>query len=319
MKRAGQSLTEYGVVITLVAGVCIVVLTVLGNNLAGTLQGMTAIWMGSPDAPVLTGGTSPALGAPGGGDGSTFTAWTPANYPVDIRAAIETAGGSGTTSQLANTLTAYAAQLLEEGAITPDQHDALINLSNAGHKLSDTLGVLEGFVAQSGGSGQTLAALLGENHRDEMEVFRSGFMMDALIYEGDTNHTVEEAASRLDSIYRRTYENFHTGQYDTFEAYMQEQAQNFQPINAFEAYYLLAQEAGALSDPRVRDLVSFLAGDIHTISKTIAKDSTENVASENSDTVVQAVETTRSNSQVICTTGNGDNSGETVCTPQSGA
>jgi hypothetical protein len=98
---------------------------------------------------------------------------------------------------------------------------------------------------------------------------------------------------------------------------MQDQAQNFQPINAFEAYYLLAQEAGALSDPRVHELISFLAGDIHTISKTIAKDTTENVASENPDKVVHAVESTRSNSQVICTTGNGDNSDQTVCTPQS--
>jgi hypothetical protein len=292
----------------------------MGNTLAGTLQGMMATFQGeasSPQALPDQGSSPPGLAPPlvaGGEGGPPISAWTPENYPVNIREAIETLGGNGTTTQLANTLTAYATQLLEDGAITPDQFNALINLSQSGHTLANVQQKVENAAEQASGNGQLLKTLLAEEGISLLDN-PEGFQVQELSPRGPTNFTLEQKTEGL----RNNYEDPVNGlqvQYGTFEVYLKERYEGLQrsglSVDAFEHAYAIAQEQGALADPRVQELISFLANDIHTVSKAVGRGLVE------VDAISKAVDVTRGNSQVICTTGNGDSSEEVTCRPRSG-
>lgn len=337
MKRAaGQSLVEYSLVIGLVAIVCIGALMVMGTTLSTTFQEMAATWQAGGSSPPANGGQAaqPPLTSnlPELGVGGDFSSWTPANYPVNIRESIETLGGNGTTSQLANTLRAYAEQLLADDAITPEQYNSLINLSNAGHSLANVQQLVEGAVAQADGDRDLLKDLLSSEGMRLLSTSPSGdpdgFWVDSLSFSGSAHQTLADVEARI----RKDYEmSGYSYQYDTFEAYLSATANKFPlgvegsasqnnlregmlvdyPLDNFEIAYLLAKEQGALGDPRVNDLITFLSNDIFSISKSVGM-------GHDVDRISEAVETTRGNSQVICTTGNGD-SGETVCRPQSGS
>ncbi|MBY0405024.1 MAG: hypothetical protein K2X66_14080, partial [Cyanobacteria bacterium] len=72
------------------------------------------------------------------------------NYPTDINSLVETLGPNGTTDLLVDAIRQLAQKLLAKGEITQAQANQLMALANSGHSWSNTQGVIESAVRDSG-------------------------------------------------------------------------------------------------------------------------------------------------------------------------
>lgn len=140
----GQSVSEYGIGIALIALLCIAAATLMGANIQNTVSWMageigqkpiitsSAVNMNEPqikDAAqlALEDGTTIELG----------------NYASNLSQAIETSGANGTTELLTQQLLKQIAHMKEKGEITPVQEEALMALAKQGTRMAAIEKVLE--------------------------------------------------------------------------------------------------------------------------------------------------------------------------------
>lgn len=152
MRSRGQSLSDYTLILALVALVAIGALAMLGDTLqkqfAQTISTkkngtppVTTVAIApapvlaplSPLPPALTGATNAEFTNP---DGSRFAL---ANVPQDLPTLVETVGTDGTTKLYAQNLLALAEGLLESGQIDVTTAAQIRAIANAGFEHSDKM------------------------------------------------------------------------------------------------------------------------------------------------------------------------------------
>jgi Flp pilus assembly pilin Flp len=146
----GNTLTEYGLAITLVAVVAIGPLSQLGKTLSGQFGNM----LGTPGTLSLLKPSSSSTASNTTGSAATSAAFTPSGATNSINATeilsfqelsktVETTGANGSTDMLADTMTKLAEEQLAAGLITESTYNQLIALSNQGHKIASVLQAIE--------------------------------------------------------------------------------------------------------------------------------------------------------------------------------
>lgn len=157
-QSSGQSLAEYGIILSLVAIAGIGGLALFGGSILDGLRGMgpeqtataSAVSQGA-DPPGLNSTASTAVQSqpPSEATGQTGNI-TLSNGKVvsfnsitDMVTSVTTAGANGTTTQLAGSLESLAQALLSAGEITEAEASGLKDLANIGHRMAGMQKVIE--------------------------------------------------------------------------------------------------------------------------------------------------------------------------------
>jgi hypothetical protein len=207
------------------------------------------------------------------------------NYPAQISKNVATTGANGTTALLANQLESIGQQLLASGELTQDQYNALVALANQGHYIGQMERTLEQIAANSTDAAAFKATLM---QYPELAGIASGDYYLVFGYgTGSSDPTlVTDPLGSVDIAHGATKD-----------------------------FLLLYQEvlnSGALNDPAVKQLVDTLTADIGYLSE-VALDSAIDITygaippSQMQEQMVS--DTTHLDSQQICTTGSGTDTG----------
>ncbi|MBY0403404.1 MAG: hypothetical protein K2X66_05865 [Cyanobacteria bacterium] len=152
--QRGQSISEYGIILALVALVAIPVLLSLGQTSTqqiNTLQShqtqlndlsLLAAKQAGGNYTITTGpaiaGTQPVLITLKDGTQLNFL-----NFPTDAGLLVETLGPNGTSELLTNTLRQLGQRLFNEGKISQDEANQFSALANGGHTLGQGVQAIE--------------------------------------------------------------------------------------------------------------------------------------------------------------------------------
>lgn len=154
---SGQSIVEYGLIGGLVLGVSVYLLILLGQTMSTNFTGM----IGSSGSGKMDPGPGTSLGSPGSkqspltspdtleittADGRKISL----NIPNNVSTSIVTAGANGTTTLLAQSIEALAAQLKADGKIDEAGANALTKLANLAHGIARLEFVVEDTMQKSG-------------------------------------------------------------------------------------------------------------------------------------------------------------------------
>ncbi len=307
-KFSGVSMSEYALVAGLVLLLVIPGLSSLGDVLNKVVSNMLpAMAKSSPTSPALVSlppAVQPSPSLPvnnpvvSGGQfsgktiGVSFRAGNGTvdlpNYPSNIQETVQTIGANGATELLSDQLEILAKQLLQKGAITEQQANALIFLANKGHTLAD----MEKGLESSLKSGQNSKALNNVQIVMDVRSFRQ---------DGDPmgNKTTQSYNGILDLVGKMDVE-LATGKPSSNLLYFK---------NAWDA----AERSGAMTNPNVKAIVNQLAGTIYDIANEVGKvtkDFARDKISSPTDVVpMVAAQQTHDNSAGICMVGNGRDSG----------
>ena len=164
----GQSLTEYGLGIGLVALIALAGLTSLGENLNIAFENMIP----KPSPPVavsvppiglanVSGGSGSSQGPAQTGAPAKFSGNSvikPADFTTSLTSTVTTLGANGTTFELAKQLKAMAAKMLASGEITETEANKLYMLANQGYRLADLEKQVEEASKRNGSTGAFLGS-----------------------------------------------------------------------------------------------------------------------------------------------------------------
>jgi hypothetical protein len=234
----GQGVSEYGLIMALVAIGALGALTLLGNNLNFGFK--TMVPEPSSHITSLPAGNQPDVSSHSSSTASQSNArWTRPlhitlqngsqitidGYPDNLSKAIMTIGANGTTTQLLSTLERLIDELLAKGEITEAQASALRTLANRGHDLADREKFIEDYLNNS------------QNSRPQTG--------EAVTYKGKTYSGLDTFSRSMDIL--------------SSGAKKDSQA-------AFDDAYQQALNSAALQDPAVRAVVDTLVQDIVSIA-----------------------------------------------------
>jgi hypothetical protein len=163
--QPGQNLSEYVLAISLVVVLSLGGLSVLAQSQKGFLNNIYNMLAGGGQA---VQAPAPVVPAPNKGNNNNGLLANTFNLPVkgspqvqaafenykntgSMEALVETAGASGTTNVLLESLINAASLQLQGGKISQASYDQIINLSNKGHRLADVQGLVEKTFAQCNG------------------------------------------------------------------------------------------------------------------------------------------------------------------------
>jgi hypothetical protein len=311
MISKGQSVAEYALVGGLVLLVSIPALGTL-NSVFNSKLGQSTTSMGtlqqslasfSPAATGTSAGSGSGQGGTtGSGTGSTVAGAqtltvdlgngktiTVPNYPTNATQLIETAGTSGYTDQLMASISTFAQQLKDAGEITDTQFNALMALSNQGHKMGTIQKFLEDYVSANPTTDPATQTVLynGQSYLLEALIQTTGNNFGS--WDGATKTYVFQPSTDLNAIMSvprdgSSYEN-----------------------DAFIDLYKAALSSGALNNASIKALV-----DNATYAVSAVGDSLEhNLLNRQFDQLDKNVASTftHQNSQAICETGNGSDTG----------
>lgn len=302
-KTSGQSLTEYGLIVSLVVLSAITALSLLGGNTMMTLSNL--VGTASASEPLGTAklteppGSSPVPSAQSPASPATGTAISPpafttangtdiqlANYPIDLHQSVATSGANGTTSLLANNLTSTAQQLLDAGDISQTQFNELMDLANQGHKLATIYGLLE------------------QAHEADMAGKTSmGYENYELMYNGQMTPVWE-----LQGMVGWFNTDPGTG-FVVNDPLNQTMGVSGSDTERFRSLYQSLEQSGALSDPAIMAAVSDMSSQIVMAGKAV-QDWEDILGSQAS-----YGQQTNGNSAGICTTGGSSDTGTHCSNP----
>lgn len=325
----GQSLAEY----TLVAGLLVISGVAGMQMLVGLFaEKQNTMWNSfSASAPRVQ------AAAPGAG-GSGELAFTGTNYPLtiqgyeamvaDMNGIVETSGGAGATKELAAYIKSLAEQALKDGTIDETQANLFQVLANKGHDLGLIQEGLTAAIASAPGSmtkdefAQSPLTINGETRKtfewvrelENLPLYGNGMQPDykELLQKG----SISERAAALAKNFQG---EFYGGR-------------NMQDVNLKAADFLLTyhelEQAGAMDSPELAPVIEQLANTISQLSdgsmKTVQYLALTPInrtqpmeAARQQDAQWQARKTlaknavgTHLNSEGICTTGGGQDSGK---------
>ncbi len=165
----GQSLTEYGLGIGLVALISLAGLTSLGGNLKIALENMipkptppVAVSVALPGGPAKGSGSSSSsqgptqTGAPVSFSGNSVI--KPADFTTNLTSTVTTLGANGTTFELAKQLNAMSAKMLASGEISETEANKLYALANQGYRLANLEKQVEDASKRNSSTGAFLAS-----------------------------------------------------------------------------------------------------------------------------------------------------------------
>ncbi|MEB3286395.1 MAG: hypothetical protein VKJ04_02715 [Vampirovibrionales bacterium] len=159
----GQSLSEYGIAVSLIAVVSVGGIIVLQEDLRDAFSSLLPAPKSSftPLTANIPAGQTVALTSPNstGNAGSTSTdaGLAPVNidspeyldlgqYPANLDQEIDVSGANGTTSKLLAVLDSTIAQALVNGQVTEEQSNALKALAEQGHRIGRIEAVIEDII-----------------------------------------------------------------------------------------------------------------------------------------------------------------------------
>lgn len=287
IRKKGQALTEYGLVIVLLGLAGLGGLVLYGSSVSQELFNLT----GESGQPEISAGLATPPGteiqavvslsaSKQGSEGLTpILNGIPYKSPnsAEIKQMIETAGSNGTTDILASVIERIAAHLAAEEKLSETDAHALLALANQGHRIAGIEKIMEDAVA-------------GSNND------REAFLNTPVVFEGKTYQNAYELVGQK------------IGASDGFSG---------ADISKFEQLQQAAIAALANLPPvegvSVQSVVEQLCGDIRTIAdgfETVTWRVTEDASGSlsNLDKMVASYYTDR-NSAGICSTGSGEDSG----------
>lgn len=303
-RQPGQSMTEYALIGALVALLAIPAMLFLGGHLSGILGGMVS---GGKDT-VQLANTVPAIQAtdedapskPAASTGEAAqavigtakgTMLIIANYPEKLSESVQTVGANGTTELLASQMAEMARQLVSTGELTEDQYDKFMMLANQGHRMAEMEKLVENaFKTTSKPSDLQKRNIVfdGYVYSAENINYMLGFDTgDIALNGGLVNDPTVVSDPLTDSRAR-------------------------EEILVFQNMYKDLLASGALQDPAVKQVVESLARDIGSLSNII---SCAGMAVLYEDVPLDTLQdklvsdTTHLDSQGICSTGSGKDSG----------
>lgn len=194
-------------------------------------------------------------------DGSEITI---DEIPNDLAMSVETVGADGTTDLLASAMTQLADKLLQAGQITPDQANAIRNLSNAGHDM----GLIQKMIDNQ----------VNLCHSDVNCLMKANFKWkgqnlvypDMAMLMGAGGHSSEVDTA----LYHLTPQNkqnliVNTSQTNVSDiSYFGSQNSTYMgsAMKSLTDSFLTAQNSGALKDPAVKSLVDKMTSQIMLIA-----------------------------------------------------
>ena len=155
-KYAGQQVSEYGVVLALVAVSLVVVLTIFGDSIAQGVETMVA-GMNKPAPGKFTGVDSGNLNFDATQSAvsmisSVSSNGAPLYYTDSLAKSIETSGANGTTTEILTMLDQYIEQSEASGKLTSEQANHLKALSKKGYDLANIEAVIEDMALNNPGA-----------------------------------------------------------------------------------------------------------------------------------------------------------------------
>jgi Flp pilus assembly pilin Flp len=295
----GQTLSEYGLAIALVAVLAIAPLALLGGNISDLFFNVLSTSSSKTKTAVVASPSAGQTGTPPSGNSIVQnvtvnqmsiklldgTAISVSAYSRDTAASVLTAGTNGETTILANTLASAAQALLEQGKITESEANLLIALANQGHRIAEIEKAFEDAAVQAGGG-------------DKLE--DAGVQLDGKTVDIYKIIDMIGGVSSVDETHRVRGGN---------------------EVNAFQALYNQAKALSIMQDPAVFALVTDVSNNILKLA-----DITANLVDPLEDSRTITVETIRTNaasqitnkdSKTICTSGGGSSNGNS-CNSNSG-
>lgn len=212
----------------------------------------------------------------------------------ELATKVQTTGANGSTSVLAQQLAALAEKMLADGRIDEAQYNILMDLSNQGHKMAQTMGMLEDALRLAGGDAEKFKSMT--------------FAVD-----GQTYNALE--LSRLIGFDGPVPEYFQ-------EADILGGGPGAgQQMTQFLDLYNQALASGALNDPAIRATVDSASTQIANVSEAtehnigqFAALGSINLNGPDDLAQLAGASITNMNSSKICTAGNFTDNG-TLCTP----
>jgi polyhydroxyalkanoate synthesis regulator phasin len=248
----GNTLSEYGLVGSLILLICIAGFLTAGSNLNaifGALkQDMAAHReIAESQAAITTAAALKATSTSGAtplprimGD---LSAEDMALLGQDLSNKLQTTGANGTTQLLATQLELLAKQMLEQGKISQAESDAILRLANQGHRFAHMEGLIEDAIRMSNGNMDTLR--------------QSTVNMDGQSYLiGDLAHQIGFGVRKP---YHFSDSNILT---DYPEAAQPEMAK-------FRELYQEALSGSAMSDPAIRATIESAATQIAMVAESV--------------------------------------------------
>ncbi len=291
-RQRGQTLVEYVMAGGLIALVGLGALVFLSGSLQSMLPDLLNRIFG--DAPVTVAhapsaeplGTMPTApsGIPGTvkitlANGETVTL---PGFPGSTSQAVETAGINGATKTLLANMQTFIDKLETAGDLTPEQVNMLRDLANAGHEVAEVERMLEEAAIASGA---------------DINAYRNM----TLTYKGET-HTVTEWGNLIG--YKG--EKIDTFAKNPFDRSKMDYADS--PIGIFSLRYEEALKKGAMDDPAIKTVVTYLASEILLIAG-MAEYQVDNMITTDDLASGAASKLTHLDSGSICNTGGGEDTG----------
>lgn len=146
----GNTLAEYVGIGAFVVIACIVSLTLFSANFKNLVVQVRDDMRQRQQAPIAAMLARQQNGADG--IANQLNSEQLAALESDFATKVQTTGANGSTSILAQQLAAAAEKMLAEGKITEDQYNILMELSNQGHKMAETQGMIEDALRLAGGN-----------------------------------------------------------------------------------------------------------------------------------------------------------------------
>lgn len=137
--HAGQSLTEYGLIMSLVALLSLGGLIDLGKNVSNLATHMIPGYQAPASSgvpPGSNGGVGASTGGGGNGGVQGNVSLSLQDYPTELTSSVQTAGVNGTTMQLSSQLKSIAQTLLASGQIPEEDANRLTALANQGLRMA---------------------------------------------------------------------------------------------------------------------------------------------------------------------------------------
>lgn len=283
-RKAGQSLTEYGVIGGAVFAVVLISLSPLGHNVADLFSKMVSPPPKSMNlaSPSGSGIQVDIIGGASSGSSTGTTDYSGSGstppIPKDLPEFIQTAGANGTTALFADQIRSIGEQLLAEGKINQEQANDYYALANQGNRIA----TMEKLIEDAMANGTQTVTFEGKTYTPYELSRQVGWPDEPSQYYTMVVKTAEDALNRSP---------------DSRSVTMQ----------SFLGSYVKLKDSGAMSDPGIQQLVSNLSAKISYLSEIIES----NVSDQHwnvSDTSLKsymASQTSYWSSAQICSVGHG--------------
>jgi len=239
-RKAGQTLTEYGLIGGSLAVVCIAALSQLGGNIAS----VTTHVIPPPQHLSLTAQPQAQDTVPMTGSVSSINNANPQfkelAIPQNLPAFIQVAGANGTTALFSNQFRNMGEHMLAKGEITEEQANYFYELANQGNRIATIEKLIE----------------------DAMKNGR-----DTVLFEGRT-YTPYELSSRVG--WPEEPSSYYTMRIDTANDAMNRAPDNrSETMQTFLSSYQKLEQSGGLNNPTIQKNVSALSAKISYLSEMV--------------------------------------------------